>query len=62
MKYLTTEEAAQRLGYDSDASIRKLIQRKQLKAEKIGGVWAIREEELGKIKRKRKRYSKRKTS
>ncbi len=62
MKYLTTQEAARRLNYDSDASIRKLIQRKQLKAEKIGGVWAIREEELGKIKRTRKQYSKRNSS
>jgi excisionase family DNA binding protein len=55
---LTTKEAAQRLNYDSDASIRKLIQRKQLKAEKLGKVWAIPVEELGKIKWIRKQYKK----
>ena len=59
MKYITTKEAAERLKYTSDAVIRKLIQRGHLKAEKLGHVWMIPEEELGKVKRIRKQYKKR---
>lgn len=62
MKLYTTKEAAEKLKYTTDASIRKLIQRGQLNAEKFGKVWVISEEELGKIKRIRKRYAQRKTS
>lgn len=59
MKNLTTKEAAEKLNYTSDVTIRQLIRRKQLNAQKHGHVWVIPEEELGKIKRVRKQYKKR---
>lgn len=62
MKYLTTKEAAETLGYASDAVIRRLIKTKDINAHKFGKSWAIPEEELGNIKRIRKQYRKRKSS
>jgi excisionase family DNA binding protein len=62
MKFYTTKKAAEKLNYTSDAVIRKLIERKQLKAEKFGHMWLIPEEDLEKIKRIRKPYRKKKSS
>jgi excisionase family DNA binding protein len=61
MKDLTTKEAARRLGYKGDAQIRKLIQRGQLKPERLGKAWAISVEELSKFEKDRKQ-AKKKTS
>ncbi len=59
MKYLTTKQVAEKLNYSSDAVIRQLIKTKAIDAEKLGHVWMIPVEELGKIKRIRKQYKKR---
>ena len=56
-----TKQAADKLNYTSDAVIRQLIQRGKLNAHKLGHIWVIPEEELGKIKRIQK-PTKRKTS
>ena len=62
MKLLSTKEAAEVLKYKSDAYIRTLCAKKEIKAQKVGNAWVIPEKELGKIKRIRKQYRPRKTS
>ncbi len=47
----TTRQAAELLGYASDAVIRLMIIKKKIKAEKFGHVWMIDKKELDKIKR-----------
>jgi excisionase family DNA binding protein len=61
MKYLTTKEAAELLGYKGDAQIRKLIQRGQLNPDRLGKTWAISVEELRRFEKDRKQ-AKKKTS
>jgi excisionase family DNA binding protein len=61
MKVFTTRQAAAELNYTSDAVIRRLIQDRKIHAEKLGHVWVIPEEEIGRMKRIRKQ-AKRKTS
>ena len=61
MEYLTTKQAAERLGYKGDAQIRKLIERGKLKPEKLGNTWAISVEELKRFEKDRKQ-AKKKTS
>ncbi len=59
MKLHTTQEAAEILGYKSDAVIRRLIKSKDIDVKKFGKIWAIPEKELEKLKRTRKQYKKR---
>jgi len=46
MKYYTTSQAANHLGYSSAATVRKLIQRKGFTFQKHGSDWLISEKEL----------------
>jgi excisionase family DNA binding protein len=48
--YITTEEAAEILGYNVK-SVRRLIRRGQLRADKKVGVWLIPREEVEEYKR-----------
>jgi excisionase family DNA binding protein len=54
----TTKEAAEILGYASDAGIRKLIERGKIKPQKFGRDWMISEEELSTIPRVKTRAKK----
>ncbi len=62
MKKYTTREAAELLGYSSDAAVRTLIMRKGLKPEKIGHIWVLSEKELKILKLAVKRKDKKKTT
>ncbi len=62
MKKYTTREAAEKLGYSSDAAVRTLIWRKGLKPEKIGHIWVISEKELRILEQAVKRRNKKATS
>lgn len=42
-KVYTTQQAAVRLGYRGDSTIRKLLERKQITGIKFGHVWLITE-------------------
>jgi excisionase family DNA binding protein len=54
-KYLTTRQAAERLGV-SEQAVRDLIRRQVLQAEKFGAMWVIHEEIINAFKpRKRGR-------
>ena len=50
----TTKEAAEKLGYASDAVIRLMIKQKRLKAKKFGHIWMISKREVKKLSRSRK--------
>lgn len=46
----TTREAAQILGYASDAVIRLMIKQKRIKAKKIGHIWIISDKEIERLR------------
>ena len=54
MKYLTTKQAAERLG-TTDRNVRLLIRNNKLRATKVGRDWIIAEFDLQKFLRKYKK-------
>jgi len=50
--YVTTQEAANILGFHPDY-VRRLILQGKIKAEKLGQSWLIREKDLAKVTRQR---------
>jgi excisionase family DNA binding protein len=50
MKFYTTQQATEELGYSTQSAVRNAIKNGTIKAHRIGSFWVIKQREIDRIK------------